>query len=312
MNILIISVNAIGDTFLSLSAVEFLRETFPKSKIIVLTNSNSKILFEGNFVDEVIFFEKGVIKFLLIVAKLFKKKIYYSFSFIPGFYNSLLLLTIKSKFRSGVLKFSRKKDWFSKEHNFFSSLDFYDKIIWTPNESYLQLVSNAISNLLKNSYIIKKPILLKSEFKQLKSCLIHFSSTEKDRSLTIQQLEIIVKYLRNEINEKILIVGNNEDISEEILEIAEKYDLELLISPNLTTLIRNLHCTLFIGVDSFPLHLADAYNTNFIGLFSKTNPKSVLTNYNKSIKFCNSDFRKLSNIEFEKQIITIQIQRNVQ
>jgi len=307
MNILIISVNAIGDTFLSLSAVEFLRETFPKSKIIVLTNSNSKILFDDNFVDEVIFFEKGVINFLLVVVKLFKKKIYYSFSFIPGFYNSLLLLTIKSKFRSGVLKFNRKKDWFSEEQNLFSSLDLYRKVIWTPNESYLLLVSKVISNLFNNSYNIKKPILLKSEFKQLNSYLLHFSSTEKDRSLTIQQLEIIVKYLRNKSNEKIIIVGINEDISKELLDIVEKYNLELLISPNLSTLIINLHCTLFIGVDSFPLHLADAYNTNFIGLFSKTNPKSVLTNYNKSIKFGYNDFRKLPNIEFEKQINTIHI-----
>jgi len=50
-------------------------------------------------------------------------------------------------------------------------------------------------------------------------------------------------------------------------------------APDLKLLIElMLKCKVFIGVDSFPIHLADAYEIKTIGIFESTNPDSVLQN----------------------------------
>jgi len=74
-SILIISVNAIGDTLESASAISILRVKFPNSKIVFVVNSNSQIL------DLLLLWDnkddldsKTISQFLKIVVNLRRKK----------------------------------------------------------------------------------------------------------------------------------------------------------------------------------------------------------------------------------------------
>jgi ADP-heptose:LPS heptosyltransferase len=53
--------------------------------------------------------------------------------------------------------------------------------------------------------------------------------------------------------------------------------------PELVALIRS--CASYIGVDSFPLHIADVYRPDFAGLFAPTAPGSALQRPEMGVRY---------------------------
>ena len=95
LKVLIISTNAIGDTYLSLSAVTYLNLLEKNISVDILTTANSLFLLNFQQINKVILEKRtlfSVFKTLLIIRK---QKYDYTFSFFPGVINSIFLLFAK-------------------------------------------------------------------------------------------------------------------------------------------------------------------------------------------------------------------------
>ena len=80
-------------------------------------------------------------------------------------------------------------------------------------------------------------------------------------------------------------------------------NIKIIESPVIENLINVIkYAKLFIAVDSFPIHLADSYNTSFIGIFGPTKASSVLVNHYKSIQFEVDTLQRISNENLLKEI----------
>ncbi|MCB0749379.1 MAG: glycosyltransferase family 9 protein [Ignavibacteriae bacterium] len=305
MRILIISTNAIGDTYLSMSAVKIIKSKFPHSQITFFISNNSKFLFFNNYVEDIVAIKKNIFQLIQVVLinRIKNKKAEYAFSFFPGIFNSLLLIGLQSKIKLGFLSFNKKPDWFSRIHKLYSknSIEKLNPIFWNPQNNYLDLIRFSLNKNFDISNLTK-PKLSNANFIFSNKILIHFSSSEVDRTLTLNQLEILIVLLKKKYSAEIIIIGDKKDFIENIRKLSKYRNVEFIGNPSIEELITLIHCRLFFAVDSFPLHFADAYNTNFVGLFSKTFPDSVLINKNKSIKFDVNDFRNLDNETFETKI----------
>jgi ADP-heptose:LPS heptosyltransferase len=106
----------------------------------------------------------------------------------------------------------------------------------------------------------------------------------------------LIEYLRHDKN-KIIVIGSQKDMKS-LLWLHDIYPkVEINLSPPFHELVSIIStCSMFIGVDSYPLHIADAYNTNFVGIFGPTNPHSVLVNDKKNIRF---EVKSLQSIDSE-------------
>ena len=98
---LIISTNAIGDSYLSLSAIDSIKSTFPRSKIYFVINYKSNIISYAIPASEVFILKsKSVFSVINLLIKIWKIQFDYSLTFFPGRINSLLLLLSRAKIRA--------------------------------------------------------------------------------------------------------------------------------------------------------------------------------------------------------------------
>jgi ADP-heptose:LPS heptosyltransferase len=146
-----------------------------------------------------------------------------------------------------------------------------------------------------------KPSVVKKISAIDNSVLIHGISRTEDRSLTNLQFKLIVTFLIEHGIKNINILGAKKE-NEKIKKNLNNTRVSFLSDLSLQELVLELNDSIFIGVDSFPLHVADAYNANFIGLFTCTKPEAVLTNINKSIKFKKKSFSEVSPQEFVEKL----------
>lgn len=78
---------------------------------------------------------------------------------------------------------------------------------------------------------------------------------------------------------KIVIVGKGSPGFEHTINLAEQTTVH-----QLAAVLHNCRC--FVGVDSFPLHIAQAMGIPVVGLFGITDPKFILTESSPSIGVC--------------------------
>lgn len=301
--ILIISTNAIGDAYLSMSAVEPLKLIYPQVEFYFIFPENARLL-ELNLQNNFFFFfvEKNYKSLLNIVHKMLFVKFDRVFSFFPGVFNSIVFSLVRSEMKIGQINFTKKNRWDDKDAYLTVRCNHFKekKIFLTKTNNYLLRISIALRIADGISTEIQKyrPTNLCVNYTSFNRILIHYKSNDSERSLTFALLSNLIQYLSKEFHCEIFIVGVKEDIftikNSKRLNKLVKY----LVSPGLDTLIQEINESFFIGVDSFPIHIADAYNTNFMGLFTSTNPKVVLVNSEKSILFSHDSFLDVSESEF--------------
>lgn len=136
------------------------------------------------------------------------------------------------------------------------------------------------------------------------SVLIHPFSMIKNKSMSVSQLQALVNYLKEKSGCGVMITGGKElNSSSEFYHWLSSMPVDIRGNeqlPNLVELI--LNSKLFLAVDSFPIHIADSYDCNFIGIFGPTNPESVLVNSNKAVFFHIEDLQQVRNTEFVESI----------
>ena len=113
--ILVVPTNAIGDTYLSMSAIPYIQEEMVDAEIDFLVSPNSKFLFSDENVNNVFTINKSLFAIIKLGIQIKKKKYDYIFSFFPGIVNSFFFTIVKSKNKGGFVNYLRRTEWFDKD-----------------------------------------------------------------------------------------------------------------------------------------------------------------------------------------------------
>jgi len=300
ISFLIISTNAIGDSYLSLSAIDPIKNTFPNSKIFLVINCDSNLLSPFIFANEIFILKsRSVFSVINLLIKLRKIQFDYSLTFFPGRINSLLLILSKAKIRAGFRNYRKIENWFNISQKVYTNIKDEKIHQWFPELNFLDRIRIVLETIGINTDKITKFNLTRNprNYNKKESILIHPFSMIKNKSMSFSQLQALVNYLKERLGCGIMITGGIElNSSSEIYHWLSSVSVEIRSNQQLSSLVELiLNSKLFLAVDSFPIHIADSYNCNFIGIFGPTNPGSVLVNSSKAVSFDVEDLQQVSN-----------------
>jgi|GEM_PF-2495220 len=298
IKVLIISTNAIGDTYLSLSAISYLNLLEKDVTVDVLTTPNSLFLLNSSQINKVIL-EKRTIFSVFRTLKIIRRQKYdYSFSFFPGIVNSLFLMLSKSYNKGGYLNLFKQNEWFDKnQRGFIKSKNRIKIINWSKDSNFIFRIKSVIDPLFNLNYsLLKYSFPGIPDYKEGDFIVLHPFSKREFKSLSKLQVSSIISYFKKNFPYPIYIIGDNK------INVIENEDVSIIPYPEIEQLVKLVNCKLFISVDSFPIHLADAYNTKFIGLFSATTVESVLINNKKGIQFDSFALQSITSAELIESI----------
>lgn len=308
--VLIISTNAIGDAYLSMSAIKLLVKEYGSIEFTFVFPRSSEVLqFDDKHDYKILYSGKTIFSFVSILAKLIFKKFDFTFSFFPGRFNTFLLKLSNSRNKAGYYNYKKVDRWDDK--SWIPIIKEEDSIMigvgWNDTKNYLELISNTLEPFVSKNTIEKyKPVIIEKSVFTVDKIIINGKSRTFNRSLTISQFNMLIDYLNNLGYKEIFILGSLDN-NNSIKDYLDYKEVTYLSDLNLEELIQKLNKAFFIGVDSFPLHIADAYNTNFIGLFTNTKPEAVLVNSHQSLKFVQESFAEISGEEFKAALEKIRI-----
>jgi len=257
----------------------------------ILTTANSLFLLNFQQINKVILEKRtlfSVFKTLLIIRK---QKYDYTFSFFPGVINSIFLLFAKSYNKGGYINLFKRNEWFDKNQRGFIGCKNRIKIInWSKDSNFVFRIKNIIDPLFNsNQSLLKYSFPEIQDYKGGDFIVLHPFSMRKFKSLSKIQVLSIIRYLNKNFPYPIFVIGDNK------INAIENESISIVLYPEIEQLVKLINCKLFISVDSFPIHLADAYNTKFIGLFSATKIGSVLINTNKGIQFDSFELQSITS-----------------
>ena len=295
--------NAIGDAYLTMSGIEAIRKKYSNAEFYFVFPEHARVLcVEGSENLNFIFSEKKYSSFFKVYIKLFPIKFDRIFSFFPGTFNSALLFFLRGKIKAGQINYRKIERWDNQNAKLQIKRGFVrrEKVIQNKDENFLSRISTILKSTDDiNAGIEKyKPILSNDYGNKINNVLIHYKASIKEKSLSLDLLIELIKLIKDNTDFDICIVGSKSDFTDEEVKELSNYSIKYLIEPDLQNLVKAIRTSYFIGVDSFPLHLADAYNTNFLALCSMTDPNSVLVNYNKSLAFDADSFEEVKPEDF--------------
>jgi ADP-heptose:LPS heptosyltransferase len=181
------------------------------------------------------------------------------------------------------LNLIKNVDWHLNKQRAYLKPKVQNAPYWYPQLNYLDRIKIGLKLLFDSHHIVKPRLVLLNKMESFEgNLLIHPFSSDSRRELdNIQIIRICEKFK----SKRILIHGTRSELLKLNTDALPHNVRTLEAKEALLPLIKMIFRNYFITVDSFPIHLADAYNTKFIGLFSHTEPKSVLVNSQTSIKF---------------------------
>ncbi|MCE1163860.1 MAG: hypothetical protein LWX07_00500 [Bacteroidetes bacterium] len=275
MKVLIISTNAFGDTYLSSSAIKIIRDILPGSVIDLLTIQDCSFFTEYLGFDNVFFIEKRGARELLKTRKfLGERKYNFVFSFFPGRMNSLLVMQSVSPNKYYYKNILKLEDWSGASQHVYYNSQKTDKV-WEPSMNYLLRIKLLLDLAFGNDNSLAKPVF--SFNPNLRNnipgeVLINYSSKEENRRIGLKLVNELSEYISKVFNRQVCLLDFEGDFSEkpDYIVFPESYNFR-------ETMSRIVSSGMFISVDSFLLHPAEAYGVNLLGIFGPTNPGSVLS-----------------------------------
>lgn len=308
--VLIISTNAIGDAYLSMSAINPLEKEYGNINFTFVFPKNARELnFNKDTAYKILYTSKSIFNTILMIVILLFRKFDFAFSFFPGRYNTLLLKLCNTKNKAGYYNYKKVDRWDNK--SWLPTVLVENKVLkgveWNDSKNYFELIANVLQYFVTDATIKKyKPYPLENKSNRGDRIIVHGKSRTSHRSFTISQLELIINFLNDSGNKKILILGTQMD-NKRIEGYLNDKRVTYLSDLDLEELIEELAGSYLIAIDSFPLHVADAYNTNFIGLFVCTKPQAVLVNSHKSYNFDRNTFAEIPDAEFKAALKEIRV-----
>lgn len=294
-NIYINLIDRLGDTVMATPMLEAIKNRFPNSRIVVLTN---------NIGNEVLKNNPNINKIILVNNTWISKSLINIFQFLKGFDKKYfkqikklrkekidLLLETKGDFRN-IIFFDiwlRAKYLAGYSLSGFSwMLDWemsYEKNI---HETDVRLniakeIGGDIANLKTKFYLSKKQeTIVQSFFKKNNitsndfKIIFHIGGTWEPRLWPIENFVELAKKLEKKYQAKIILIGSKDE--EKKLDSFQINYPKAIKDNNLSigetaALIKN--CDLFIGNDSGPAHIAKSVGTKLIALYGPDSPKKI-------------------------------------
>lgn len=293
MKILLISTNAIGDTYISCSAFFALKVKYPNCKIDIVALKScgfflSKIEFNKLFLLD----KKTYSDVIFQIGKVRKIKYDYVFNFFPGQVNSFFFQFSSGIKKAGFRNIKKVKDWHNEDDVVVTKPSVSIEYKWKKTDNFLKRISLPFQAVGIEELNIRKPefnsIIGKKEY----DIVMHFFSSDERKSLPLGLIKNIITELPKKFALKIVLIGSKEEMklfegttTESNLSFEEFSNFDRTLS-----LIKN--CSLFIGVDSFPIHLADAYGVKTLGIFTCTDETSVFQSMKNKFVLRINDMQK--------------------
>ena len=283
--ILIRGVNWIGDTIITLPAIEGIRKVFPEARFAVLTRPNLSPIFKHcSFVDEIISYpeERGIdliLKEITLVHDISQKKFDLAVILPRSFRSALIPYLARIPFRIGYNTCQRGAFLTHRLEEVEEVLtchqvEYYYHIArllgvtqrWETPEWLLDREDHDWANSFLNNEGIDENHLLIG---------INPGSTYGSAKCWFAEryLELAHRLTRN-ANAKIILIGG-EDNGWLIDHIAANLDGQIIKAVGkdllrLAALVKRCH--LFISNDTGPMHIAAAVGTPVVAIFGSTNP----------------------------------------
>lgn len=274
--ILLIQLWGIGETILTLPAIEALRKQYKRSNIdILVTERNRKVCYENKFINNVKVLKLNPFSIKLFILKNLRKydlvidmEEYLNISAIIAFYTGKERIGYSHGIRSKL--YTETVDYNDRQHVVYTFLDLLKPlgikktVNSLPKLNYSINDKKNIDNLLKKFNIGKKDVLV--------SFGVGAAESAKSRMWPKERFSKLADYLIKKYKAKIILIGNKEEkkLINELGDLIENknnsFNVAGLINvKEMFYLIEK--CKLFIGNDSGPMHIAAAQGVRTIGLF---------------------------------------------
>lgn len=279
--ILIIQLWGIGETILTLPAVEALRKKFPNAEINILVTSRNKDVIFGNKNINRIFLLKlnpfSILKFILLNIKKYDLVIdmeeYLNISAIASFFVGERTIGYSHNHRAKL--YTEKVRYNDRQHAAETFLDLVRALNITYNISKFPKINSSnndkkvIDNFLRKNKIKNNDFIICVAPGAAESAKSRIWPYDKYAEICD---EIVAKY-----DAKIIFVGTINEA--ELIENIQKnlYNkIKTINAAGIITLNQLFYliskCNLFIGNDSGPMHIAAVQGVKTLGLFGPNLP----------------------------------------
>jgi len=278
--ILVIRLDKVGDVICSLPVITALRENFPHSFIGFLSSAYTNDLIESNSsINEAILYEERASLFRRIGFMYSLKKYRFDLAIVlsPYFESSLVAFLSGAKFRVGYPangsaflltdKISLKNRF---KHEIESSLDVVRNIgIDTQNKVPILEIPDIDRKFAENFFLERQ--ISPSDL----VIGIHPSASAQYKCWPADYFAAVSDNLIEKHQAKIILFGSKSDIAiiDKILKLARHAPVVADCSFNLMQvagLISN--CSIFLGNNSGPMHIAAAVGTPTVAIFGNIHP----------------------------------------
>ena len=275
-DILILQLWGIGETILTLPAIEALRNQYKKSNIDILaTERNKEIYYKNKCISNVKVMKLNPFSITLFILKNLRKydlaidmEEYLNISTLIAFFAGKERIGYSRGIRSNL--YTKKIDYNDKQHVVYTFLDLLKPlgikktVEKLPQLNYSKNDKKNVDNLLRKYNIGKKDFLVGFGVGAAESAKSRMWPKERFAKLADQ---LIKKY-----NSKIILFGNNEEkklideLQNLIINKKKSFNVAGLVNTREMFYLISL-CKLFIGNDSGPMHVSAAQGVTTIGLF---------------------------------------------
>ncbi len=279
--ILVVQLWGIGETILTLPAIEALRNKFPKAEIVVLSTSRNKDVFLKNEdINKIIEIKLNLFSVLSFILKNIKKydliidmEEYLNISAIMSFFAGRRIIGYSHNSRAKL--YTQKVKYNDKQHAVQTFLDLVRalnvnySIEKLPKLSFSKADKNFVDRFLKNNDVKNSDFVVCVAPGAAESAKARMWPYDRYAELCD---EIISKY-----NAKIVFTGIPEenDLIKSLQDKMENKDKTINAAGqiNLNQLFYIMtKCKLFVGNDAGPMHIAAAQGIKTLGLFGPNLP----------------------------------------
>lgn len=279
-NILIFRTGSLGDSICSIPSILTIKENYPDSVIDILSNSGSENLVSlksllnprsyNNYIDYLKLEKKEIIKLLStknydLVVQLTQNQ-----SKAWRIFRDILFFRFGAKISSGLgweyatVPFWRKVQ--EKNISYYSEVDRLKNML---TRNGLRSSSNKFSFNVDDSDIntITKALNEITLQRALPFMALVVGSKRPQNRWPISYFKTVVNHFKDRFN--IIIIGGPEDstVAEELTSLSNVYDLCGKFTPIQSGLLLQ-SCAICISNDTGPMHLAYAFETPLVAIFS--------------------------------------------
>ena len=275
-NILVVQLWGLGETILTLPAIEALRQKYKKSIIdILVTNRNKEVYFNNKNVNRARVIGLNPVSIILFMLGNFKKydlvidmEEYLNVSSIIAFFAGKRRIGFSHGMRSNL--YTDKVYYNDKQHAVYAFLDLLKPLGIKKKIGRLNKLNYSTDDKKNADSMLKKFNIGKKDF--LVGFGVGAAESAKSRMWPKERFAKVADYLTKKYKAKIILIGNNEEkkFINELKNLMENkncsFDVAGLIGAREMFYLISL-CKLFIGNDSGPMHVAAAQGVKTIGLF---------------------------------------------